>query len=87
MGTGASKDVLNYRTGRLANSAKVELVSQNRAGAITAFYSYMRFPYGTFSEGGAQEIPSSRDPTKLIDKSIRQIAAERAGTQLRTVLV
>ena len=87
MGTGDSGDVLNYRTGRLAGSAKVELVSQSREGAVTAFYSYMRFPYGTFAEGGEQQFPLSRDPTKLIDKSIRQIAAEKAGTQLRTVLI
>jgi hypothetical protein len=85
MGDGDSRNVLNYRTGRLASSAKVEYMSQSRAGMITAFYSYMKNPYATFSDGGKQQYPRSRDPKLLISKSIREIAAQQVGNRLRAV--
>jgi hypothetical protein len=87
MGDGDARNVLNYRTGRLAASAKVEALSESRAGMITAFYSYMKNPYATFSGGGRQQNPKSRDPKLLIAKSIREIAAEYAVTKLRSVNV
>jgi hypothetical protein len=85
MGDGNSRNVLNYRTGRLASSAKVEYMSESRAGMITAFYSYMKNPYATFSQGGQQQNPRSRDPKLLISKSIREIAAQQVGNRLRAV--
>jgi hypothetical protein len=85
MGDGNSRNVLNYRTGRLASSAKVESLSESRAGMITAFYSYMKNPYATFSDGGKQSSPRSRDPKLLISKSIREIAATQVGNRLRAV--
>jgi hypothetical protein len=85
MGDGNSRNVLNYRTGRLASSAKVEYMSESRAGMITAFYSYMKNPYATFSDGGKQSSPKSRDPKLLISKSIREIAATQVGNRLRAV--
>lgn len=87
MGTGNSKRVLNYRTGRFADSVKIERLSANREGAITAFYSYMRNPYATFSEGGAQQYPKTRDPKLLISKSIRELAAKNAYNILRSINV
>jgi len=87
MGDGNSRNVLNYRTGRLAASAKVEKLTQSKEGMITAFYSYMRNPYGTFSDGGRQQRPKSRDPKLLISKSIKEIALEAAVTRMRAVLV
>lgn len=87
MGDGSSKRLLNYRTGRFAASAKVERLSMSKEGAITAFYSYMRNPYGTFSEGGAQQYPKTRDPKLLISQSIREIAATKVANRLRAVLV
>lgn len=87
MGNGDRKDVLNYRTGRLAGSAKVERMSQSRAGMITAFYSYMQNPYATFSDGGAQQNPKSRDPKLLIATAIREIAATKVANRMRAVLV
>jgi hypothetical protein len=87
MGDGNSRNVLNYRTGRLASSAKVEYMSESRAGLITAFYSYMKNPYATFSDGGKQSSPKSRDPKLLISKSIREIAATQVGNRLRAVNV
>ena len=87
MGTGYDKRVLNYRSGRLADSASIERVSQSRAGMVSVFYSYMRNPYGTFSTGGAQQDPASRDPKLLISKSIREIGASIVGNRMRAILV
>lgn len=87
MGDGARSDILNLRTGRFAESVQVTRLSKSRAGMITAFYTYMRNPYGTFSEGGRQEVPHSRDPKLLISKSIRELAQEQVSNRLRAVLV
>lgn len=87
MGTGDSTRILNYRTGRLADSAKVERMTESRQGMITAFYSYMRNPYGTFAEGGAQEFPTSRNPKTLIARSIRELAGVQVSNRMRAVLV
>lgn len=87
MGDGNDRGILNYRTGRLAASAAVERMSQSREGMITAFYSYMKNPYATFSQGGRQQSPASRDPKLLISKSIREIAAQQVGNRLRAVNV
>jgi hypothetical protein len=87
MGDGSRRDVLNLRSGRLAESAKVERLSESRAGMLTVFYSYMKNPYATFSEGGRQQSPRSRDPKLLISKSIREIAETQVSNRLRAVLV
>lgn len=87
MGSGDEKAVLNYRTGRLAQSASVLNLSMSREGMITAFYSYMKNPYATFSDGGRQQYPKSRDPKLLISQSIKEIAATRVANRMRTVVV
>lgn len=87
MGKGERTDVLNYRTGRFARSAEVTRLTSSREGAITAFYTYMKNPYATFSEGGQQSRPRSRDPKLLISKSIREIAATKIANRLRAVVV
>lgn len=87
MGTGYDKKVLNYRTGRLAESATIERLSYSREGMVSVFYNYMRNPYGTFSAGGAQERPTTRDPKTLISKSIREIGAAVVGNRMRAILV
>jgi hypothetical protein len=87
MGTGDRRDILNLRSGRFAETVRVERVSQGRQGMITAYYNYMRYPYATFSTGGRQEFPRSRDPKLLISKSIREIAQQVAITRMRAVLV
>jgi len=87
MGTGNRRDILNLRTGRFAESVKVERLSESRKGMITAFYTYMRNPYGTFSDGGRQQYPKTRDPKLLISKSIRQIAESKVSNRLRAVLI
>ena len=88
MGDGDREDLLNYRTGRFAGSAKVSRLSESRQGMITAFYSYMKYPYATFSSGppvGRQSSPKSREPKLLISTSIRQIAQQMVGNRLRAV--
>jgi len=85
MGDGRSRTVLNYRTGRLAGSARVDSMSTSRQGMITAFYSYMKNPYATFSDGGKQSLPKSRDPKLLISTSIREIAQQIVSNKLRAV--
>ena len=87
MGTGDRRDILNLRTGRFAESVKVERMSQSREGMITAFYSYMKNPYATFSTGGLQGSPKTRDPKLLIAKSIRELAAQQVQNRLRSVVV
>ena len=87
MGDGSSKSILNYRTGRFASSAQVENLTMGRDGMITAYYTYMRNPYGTFSVGGKQEKPKTRDPRLLIAKSIRDIAMQRVANRMRAILV
>jgi hypothetical protein len=87
MGDGSSKNVLNYRTGRFAASAQVERMSYSKEGTITAFYDYMKNPYATFSAGGKQSKPTSRDPKLLISKSIREIAQQVVSNKLRAVSV
>lgn len=87
MGKGERKDILNYRTGRFADSVKVEKLTQGREGTVTAYYSYMKYPYATFSEGGRQQFPRSRDPKLLISKSIREILQEQMVTRMRSQLI
>jgi hypothetical protein len=87
MGTGQRKDILNLRTGRFAESAKVTRISESRAGMLTAFYTYMKYPYQTFEPGFAKGSPASRNPRLLISKSIREILAEQVSNRLRAVLV
>jgi len=85
MGSGGRRDILNLRSGRFAESVQAQRVSQSRRGMISVFYSYMRNPYATFSRGGQQARPTSRDPKLLISRSIRQIAAELMITNLRSI--
>lgn len=87
MGTGNAKNVLNYRTGRFSESATIERATQSREGMVSVYYNYMRNPYGTFSEGGHQQSPKTRDPKALISKSIREIGASLAFARMRAVLV
>lgn len=87
MGDGNRRDVLNLRSGRLAESAQVVRLSESRAGMVTAFYTYMKNPYATFSDGGKQQYPKSRNPKLLISKSIREIAEQQVSNRLRAVAV
>ena len=85
MGDGGRRDILNLRSGRFAGSVKVTSLSVSRQGMITAFYTYMKNPYATFSQGGRQQFPRSRDPKLLISQSIRELARQIVSNRLRAV--
>ena len=87
MGDGTRKDILNYRTGRFANSVKVDRLTQSKTGMITAFYTYMKYPYQTFEPGFRQGSPASRNPKLLISKSIHEVAATQVANRLRALPV
>jgi len=75
---------LNYRTGRFANSTRVENVNIGPRGGLHIDYTYMRNPYETFEPGGKQGSVQ-RDPRKLIGKSIRELAVGMLGRQPTTL--
>jgi transcriptional regulator len=80
MGKGASKEILNYRTGRFANSAELRSLAQvkgSKSFVLDGLVTYMRNPYDVFRPGGKLHKPG-RDPKKIINKSIRQILKEKA---------
>lgn len=87
MGDGTRKDILNYRTGRFASTINIDHLTQSRDGLISVFYSYMKNPYATFSAGGKQDRPKTRDPKLLIGKSIRDIASQVVANKLRAISV
>ena len=72
---------LNNQTGRFAESVVIQKLSQSRQGRITAFYTYMKYPYQTF-ERGYRQGSTRRDPRRLISQSIREIALEAMGSTL-----
>lgn len=87
MGKGTAKSILNFRTGRFAASAHVEQLVRNKDASLTAYYTYLKYPYATFELGGRQGYPESRDPRLLISKSIRQLAAQQMAERLKTICV
>ena len=68
---------LENRTGRFANSVKITDVVQTRKGFPSIGYTYQKDPYEVFEMGskGNWATPE-RDPRKLIDRSIRELATE-----------
>jgi len=71
---------LNYQTGRFADSVRVVAVNETTAGYPSYAYTYQRDPYQVFETGIGDNRWASqeRDPRKLIDMSIREIAAKYA---------
>ena len=65
------------RTGRFAASTRVTDINTTRQGFQSIGYTYQKDPYQTF-EIGYEQGSADRDPRKLIDKSIREIAAQYA---------
>jgi len=74
---------LNYRTGRFANSVRAVGINRTSGGFPSIAYTYQLSPYQTFEPGFKQGSPD-RDPRKLIDLSIREIAAQFALGRLYT---
>jgi len=74
---------LNYQTGRFAGSVKITDVTATPQGFPSIGYTYQLYPYQTFEPGFQQGDPD-RDPRKLIDRSIREIAAQMVTGRLYT---
>lgn len=64
---------LVYRSGRFARSVEITDVTTTPQGFPSVGYTYDKYPYQTFEPGYAQGSPE-RDPRRLIDASIREIA-------------
>ena len=75
---------LNYRTGRFANSVRVEHAARGQRGGLHIDYTYMRDPYETFEPGNKQGS-TYRNPKKLIGDSIRELAIGIIGKQPHTI--
>lgn len=74
---------LNNVTGRFASSVRVIDIMTTPKGFPSIGYTYRKNPYQTFETGNKQG-DLSRDPRKLIDKTIREIAVEFAMGRLFT---
>lgn len=74
---------LNYQTGRFASSVEILDINVTPQGFPSVGYTYQKYPYQTFEPGFAQGS-QDRDPRKLIDVSIREIAAGMAVGRLYT---
>jgi hypothetical protein len=68
---------LNYRSGRFASSVRVTDIQKTGKGFPSIGYTYMKYPYQTFEPGYAMG-DIERDPRKLIDKTMREIAVQFA---------
>jgi len=71
---------LVYRTGRLADSAKVVNVQTTRDGYPSVVFDYERDPYDVFdrTSGASPWNTPARDPRTLVDRSVREIVQEMA---------
>lgn len=69
---------LENRTGRFAESVKVVDSYRTQKGYPGVSYTYLKNPYQIFEVGAGRDPWSNtqRDPRNLIDRSIREIAAE-----------
>ena len=76
---------LQFRTGRFANSARVENVNIGPRGGIGVDYTYQKDPYEVFEPGQSRLASMQRDPQRLIGQSIREIAIGILGKQPRTI--
>jgi hypothetical protein len=79
-----TQPALQFRTGRFANSARVENVVQGPRGGMYVDYTYDKMPYQTF-EPGFKQGSTQRDPRKIIGESIRQIALGILGRKFTAI--
>lgn len=68
---------LNYESGRFASSVRATDIIQTPQGYLSIGYTYMKSPYQTF-EPGYKQGSADRDPRRLIDQSMREIASQYA---------
>lgn len=77
---------LRNQTGRFAESVKLDRLQRERDGSLTAFLSYMKYPYATFEKGGRQGFRGYY-PSRLLDQSAREIATKLVTARLKTIIV
>ena len=78
---------LESRTGRFASSAKVVNFTEGKKGTPTLDYTYQKNPYQVFEEGERGRngwASTNRDPRRLIDRSIREVAKDLALARFNT---
>jgi hypothetical protein len=76
---------LQNRTGRFAQSVKITDIMMTPQGFPSIGYTYQRDPYQVFEDGSSGNWSNEyRDPRKLIDKSIRELAATTATGRFYT---
>ncbi len=76
---------LENRTGRFAGSPRVVDVIKTPRGFPSIGYTYQKDPYQVFENtSGSKFADAQRDPRVIIEKSIREIAAEMALGRLFT---
>jgi len=73
------RPALTNRTGRFASSVEVVNAVPQRDGGIQMDYTYEKNPYQTFEAGG--NYSPMYDPRGIIEKSIRELAAQRLETK------
>ena len=66
---------LNWRTGRFSSSVRMLTLTSSKRGVAEGSYTYQIRPYQTFEPGYAKGS-MERDPRRLIEKSIREIAKD-----------
>lgn len=83
MGKGTAKELLNYRTGRFAESVKVTKITPPTGNLRqhTIDVRYMYNPYMVFAPGG-RLYKINRDPQRLAGRAIRKIIKDEAITAL-----
>lgn len=70
---------LRFRTGRFANSVRVDNITQGPRGGNTLIEtSYLKDPYETFAPGG-KKYTFQRNPERLIKGTVRQVATGILG--------
>jgi hypothetical protein len=77
---------LEYQTGRFASSVRPTDVVRTAQGHPSVGYTYQKNPYQVFEMGAGDSrwATSDRDPRKVIDLSVREIAAQLVVGRLYT---
>lgn len=73
------------RTSRFRDSIKLDSIIRSKDGSLISFLSYMKYPYGTFEEGGAQGHKGYY-PTRLITESVREIARGLVKERMQVIV-
>ena len=77
---------LENRTGRFASSVTATDVVRTAQGYPSVGYTYRKNPYQVFEVGAGDSrwATNARDPRKVIDLSVREIAAQLVVGRLYT---